>query len=307
MPHSNIPDLAAYLSACKEDYARCLDVLPVSIEIDGAPITFRFHYLKFTPDGVPMCDTLAECLAKHVVDYCLFARRRADIESLGYNREYMIREACGLFRKHPRSGEAGELLLYFLQETVLNAPQLVAKMSLKDNPHAEVLGSDGIHGAWDSSSQILTLYFGESKLYQNISAAMSEAFKSLKQFHENGLLQHETPMVTTHFKYLDEDARRALLKHIGGGSGTAGIKYCHTLLIGYDWNLFNKLDRTAPAELLQTFLVAYREKALDWANLLKGHWNTFPRQDLGFEVFFLPFRSVQELRDVVILKLKELS
>ncbi|MGF1747094.1 DUF1837 domain-containing protein [Vibrio minamisatsumaniensis] len=58
----------------------------------------------------------------------------------------MTKEARKLFR-HPeidsenpdRTGEAGELLLFFLIEAILGAPQMVSKMELKtnhkDDPH----------------------------------------------------------------------------------------------------------------------------------------------------------------------------
>lgn len=295
-----MPNLTAYLSASRADYERCMDAVQTDLTIAGITAKLRFKYLKFTPAGEPAYEELARALAKHIVDYCLSSLQRSDAELLGHGRARMIHQARELFRQEPTSGEAGELLLYFLQEAVLGAPQLVTKMSLKGNPAVEVLGSDGIHALWDAGA--LSLYFGESKLYGRLGDALDEAFASLERFHNAGMLAHEIPLVTAQFKYADERVRVALLRHLQGNQQGV-VHLCHSLLIGHDWDAYGQLQAAPGEALLAEFLAAYRERAPNWAGLLQTRFNDFTRRDLRFEVFVLPFRRVQEFRDAVIREL----
>ena len=60
-----------------------------------------------------------------------------------------------------RSGEAGEIVLYILNEWVLKAPQIVSKMYLKTNANMPVHGTDGIHARFDETKKKLYLYWGK--------------------------------------------------------------------------------------------------------------------------------------------------
>lgn len=300
-------NLATYLSVRRADYDRCLDVLQHALVVNGVAATLRLHYLKFNAAGQPMIPELAECLARQAVDYCLSARRRQDLELLPQSRQRMIEQARGLFRRVPTSGEAGELLLYFLQEAVLGAPQLVSKISLKTNPALETNGSDGIHGLWDAPTNTLDLFFGESKVYQQLAGALTDAFTSLERFHATEMLKHEIPMVSSQFKYLDEPARLALLQHLEGGVPGNIVRINHSLLIGHDWNAYTAFVEAGGQELLNEFTAAYSGQATGWRDLLQTRFDGFSKRDLRFEVFMLPFKNVQDFRNEFNLALDQIT
>ena len=60
-----------------------------------------------------------------------------------------------------RTGEAGEVLLFFLVEAILEAPQIVAKMELKTNHKDEVKGSDGIHARWNEKLGLVDFFLAK--------------------------------------------------------------------------------------------------------------------------------------------------
>jgi hypothetical protein len=79
-------------------------------------------------------------------------------------------------------GELGELLLYCFLETHLNAPKILSKLELKTSTSHYVNGSDGVHflKLKDGNYQLI---FGESKTINDLTAALSEAFKSIHNFN----------------------------------------------------------------------------------------------------------------------------
>ncbi|UTR10211.1 DUF1837 domain-containing protein [Evansella sp. LMS18] len=101
-----------------------------------------------------------------------------------YKNNYMTlsKEAREKFVEHIRNtGELGELLLYCFLETHLNAPKILSKLELKTSTSHYVNGSDGIHFLKLNNGDF-QIIFGESKTVENLSTALSQAFKSIYNF-----------------------------------------------------------------------------------------------------------------------------
>lgn len=195
------------------------------------------------------------------------------------------------------AGEAGELLLYFLLETVLQAPQVVAKVELKTNPALEVNGSDGIHMRWHPTDSIVDVYFGESKLYQSVGAAMTNAFTSIENFHANGMREHEYSMATKFFKGVDDNVKAAVAELLDTGKPGPGARVNHACLIGYDWTAHGHTPGQASAAVEAEYQRQYLADAPRLHQLVQTRFDNCQRKQFGFEVFFLPFTSVQAFRD----------
>ncbi len=176
-----MPPLQQYLEVCQRRFGSCISDLKQPLVVDGVQAEVSFHFVKFDPTTKePKFGLLAKALAKHIVQYCLSAKTRADVrQRAGYDEDegelFMI--ARDYFRKLADSGEVGELLLFFLLEAAMGAPQVVCKMELKTNSADEVKGTDGIHVKWDVSDNHLDVYLGEAKLYQDIGGAMTDALE----------------------------------------------------------------------------------------------------------------------------------
>ena len=193
-------DLSRYLEVSTEQYEACLDCLDEEENLDAPEATLRFQHLRFDENGEPKFNDLAEVLADHIIEYCFAARRRGKpVKPYQYSR--LNREGRAYLRKFETSGEAGEMLLYFLLEAVLKAPQMVAKMELKTNPKMESHGSDGIHMRWHEADGKLDIFFGEAKLEKTIYSALDNTIESLESFHSERLLEHEFGVVTSHYKH----------------------------------------------------------------------------------------------------------
>lgn len=294
---TEIKSLDGYLEVQRKHYDACIESIDHALEIDGFDATLRFKYLRFDGNGQPKFDTLAQILSNYLSYYCFSIKKtNGRGEKSMYESNRLQQEARDLLRKCDTSGEAGEILLYFLIETVLKAPQMVAKIDLKTNPKKETLGSDGIHMRWNQADNILDIYFGEAKLYGSIYDALDDVFISLKNFHEDSMKDHEIKLVTSHYKWADSQLKDAVLKHINPQEPGGDCRINHACLIGYDWNEYTELLKN-PRTIVEDFKTAYEADTIRLRDLLQKRFDNFQYAQFLYQVFFLPFKSVQEFRD----------
>ena len=237
-----LPPLKEYLEACEKRFTNCLAPLDEQVTIDGTNANVTLHFVRFDQTTKePRFSLLAKALAKHVVNFCLSARTREEVKArTAYDEDegelFMI--ARDYFRKLKDSGEVGELLLFFLLEAALGAPQVVCKMELKTNPNDEVKGADGIHVKWDDKDGHLDVFLGEAKLYQDIGAAMTKALESVKDIYDRNRLDEELHLVTADFKHLDENFQRRVTSWVNRETAPDECHIIHSCLIGWDWSQY---------------------------------------------------------------------
>lgn len=291
------------ISVDKVHYEHCIDHVDHDESIDGVKTTIRFHYVKFDGNGQPMLGALAETLYDYIIHYCIASRNRDD-ELTPTQAARLTKDARELF-VHPeateddpdQTGEAGEILLYFLIESIIGAPQVVSKMELKTNQNKETNGSDGIHMKWSQEDGVVDIYFGEAKIHQSLSGALGSAFKSISSFHDKGMYKHEFLMVTKHFKYADEAIKNEVKKLIVRGEPSSQVRVNHACVIGYNWNEYKELLRKGSEDIEAEFRQIFAKDAPRVANLLNNKFDGFDKKHLNFDFFFMPFISVQKFRD----------
>jgi len=298
-----IKHIAERISVESPDFSNCINLLEHDFKISSIETTIRLHYLKFDGNKQPMVNALANTLYAYIIDYCLSAKNR-DATLSAKQSALLTKEARSLFR-HPditddspdKTGEAGETLLYFLMEAVLKAPQIVSKMELKTNHKDEVKGSDGIHARWNSELEIVDFYFGESKLYKKVSDAITSALKSINDFHDIKMYEHEFNMVTKHFKYADEEVKREISQLFINGNPGPNVRINHACLIGYDFDGYTKVSSMPSNKLIEKFESEFLSDGSRLVNLLQKKLDKFNKKHLIFDIFFLPFPSVVEFRN----------
>lgn len=98
-------------------------------------------------------------------------------------KEYsrLRREGANYQDKHTKDGELGELILYSLLESHLQAPKILTKMRFKTSNNDAIKRSDGIH-LLKCDDGYYKLIYGESKLYENIDGGIKKAFESIQEF-----------------------------------------------------------------------------------------------------------------------------
>lgn len=298
-----LENIADKVSVEPPDFSDCIDVVEHDLQISGVETTIRLHHLKFDGNKRPMVEALAETLYAYIIHYCLSARNRD--ETLSAKQSALLtKEARKLFR-HPditdnspdKTGEAGEILLYFLMEAVLRAPQIVAKMELKTNHKDEVKGSDGIHAKWNSELELVDFYFGESKLYKQSTSAITSALKSIDDFHEIEMYKHEFSMVTKHFKYADETVRGEISQLIINGNPGPNVRINHACLIGYDFKGYEQVKEETQKNIPMKFKELLLKDGKRLVKVLQSKLDKFNKKDLVFDMFFLPFPSVIDFRN----------
>ena len=299
---NEVARLNQHVSVSKADCDKCIDTLDCQFDISGIDAQIRVHHLKFSGNGEPMVKALANLLYEFIIDYCIASRNRN--EPLNTRQASLLaKQARSLFRKpeidedNPdRTGEAGEVLLFFLVEAILGAPQIVAKMELKTNHKDEVKGSDGIHARWNEDLELVDFFFGEAKLYQSASGAISSLLNSIKEFHDITMYEHEFNMVTKHFKYADENVRSAVSEFIVNGEVGEAARLNHACLVGYDLDAYTKAEGQGK-DLRDDFQARLLERSTEIVKTLQRRFDDFERKKLNFEVFFLPFPSVDDFRN----------
>ena len=202
-------------------------------------------------------------------------------------------------RKTNRNGEFGELITYLLIESVLKAPQFVAKMSLKTSSQMPIHGSDGIHLSYDSNSGKLSLYWGESKCHASVQHAIVKAVKSIADNLEHKKMTRELYLVEQYFDLngFPEDFREAILSFLDPFDEKYNLRVdVSVMFIAFDFEAFAALSDIDLDDIeiefstqLQTALEHYvvkMDKLID-KHKIKKH---------SIEIFFLPVPSVDEIR-----------
>lgn len=298
-----VKEIGDKVSVEPPDFSNCIDIVEHDLQISGVETTIRLHHLKFDGNKCPMVEALADTLYLYIIHYCLSARNRN--ENLSAKQSALLtKEARKLFR-HPditddspdKTGEAGEILLYFLMEAVLGAPQIVSKMELKTNHRDEVKGSDGIHAKWNSELELVDFYFGESKLYKQSSSAITSALKSIDDFHEIEMYKHEFNMVTKYFKYADKTVQHEISQLLINGNPGPNVRINHACLIGYDFKGYEQVKEESQKDIPLKFKELLLNDGKKVVTNLQAKLDHFNQKHLAFDMFFLPFPSVVEFRN----------
>ncbi len=315
IPSSDHKELEDALSALKRDLSKLsanLGTVNHAVETDCSELKLRLHYPAFR-QRKPMVSELINAVSMHVVNFCLPRKHVTDVHDLygkvGFEEfvqrfEALRQEAYDLFKRAHlatnRNGEAGELMLYLLTEWLLGAPQIIAKMSLKTNTEMPVHGADGVHVRYCPDTGRLYVYWGEAKLYQDISDAITEAAKSIAESLRDEKVKHEISLVK---RYLDlsglpDAAKTAMLSMLDPfGTGYANRHDVISCLIAFDFDAFTAAQASegdTEKEFQKLALAKLKEVAPQIATALRN--NGMAHQPV--EMFIIPVPSVARLREL---------
>jgi hypothetical protein len=217
----------------------------VHANIEETRVTFHCHCLKFDGNKRARIDDLVAAVSDHLLDFAVprsaIAEAHEALNANGSTAPLMrLRDqAAGLFTDLANTGEGGELLLYVLAESVLRLPQLLCKMGLKTNSRMHVHGADGLHAGVDPNSGHLLLYWGESKLYQNVTDAIRECFASiapmLKSTGESGQGERDMQLLGRHADLADDALTDAIKMYLDPRDEHFNkLEFCGLCLVGFD-------------------------------------------------------------------------
>lgn len=314
-------DLESIVAALRRDHSKLSARLREhqhTITCDSEGVTLRLHFPAFR-QGNATIHELVEVISLSITPFALPRSeialvdekyQKISAEEFREETTKLNQAAIKLFIKAAeatgRNGECGELLLYLLTEWVLEAPQIIAKMALKTNPNAPVLGADGVHARYCSDTKRLYLYWGEAKLHADVGNAISDAAKSIAKALTDEAKDHEISLVRRNIDFtgLNATAKTELLNFLDPMKEESNKRYdVITCLIGFNFDGYGKVgpgDADA-AEAKFASLAEERLKAL--APTIAKRLKENGLDTSVIELFLLPVPSVQGLRDAFQAKI----
>jgi len=296
------------------DLSAFLQEVEVGVKIDGTEVTTTCHFIKLNGNQQVRFADFAGFLANKIVD---FAIPRSEIdEAQNYHltnnstSKYVSlqKKASSLFTALKKSGEGGEVLLYVLIEEILKVPQILCKMNLKTSGDMHVHGCDGIHAKYDEDSGLLSLYWGESKLYQELGAGLAACFESVKAFllHSEGdtsAQERDIQLIRSYIDLNDEKLENAIVSYLDKDSENYNkTVYKAACLVGFDYNDYPTVPNSGiTMDILKDKITT---EMVVWRGKVKNNLDGIPHLSrFEVNVFLLPFPSVQGFRDAFFTQL----
>lgn len=317
---SSAPLLANSINKLTRNSSDSLDAYFITIDtstlIEGTKTIFRCHYLRKDAQGNIRINDLARKVRHHIVDYCIprseIARAMTYYQDTNSTEEFSKLEsrARTLFTKLKTTGEGGEILLYLLMDSLLNVPQLMCKMSLKTNSQVHYHGVDGIHGTLNPETGNLAIYWGEAKLYQDVSAAVRRCFDSivpyLKESGGSGAAQErDIQLLRDNIDLGNPSLEEALKKYLNPDDPLfLKLEYRAACLVGFNYASYPDPFEDQGNGVLCAQLT---DSVNEWRQLLSEVLTSSDISAFVIETFFVPFPSVQDFRSAFLQEIGGLS
>ncbi|GHV03408.1 hypothetical protein FACS1894159_12150 [Bacteroidia bacterium] len=176
-------------------------------------------------------------------------------------------------------------------------------MTLKTSGQLHYQGADGIHVKYDTSTDCLNLYWAEAKMYQDLNAAITNCFESLKGFlldSQSGTSTQERDiqLITSNIQanVNDTELENMLVRYFDKDDDLSNkIVYKGVCFIGFDYDKYpSESDLSKTTEDVKNAIIAEHDK---WYSTLSSKIKTHINLDSKeIHIFLMPFRSVSEFR-----------
>jgi len=279
--------------------------------LEGTRTSVHCYGLKLDGNKQPRSTALAHYLADRLID---FAIPRSDMEKAhqefsktGSSETWarLSQRARSLFNSQEMTGEAGELLLFCMIEAFLRAPQVLCKLSLKTNANMHVHGIDGLHVRFEKERQELSLFWGESKLKGDFSAAVKSGLSDLHPFlcgDTTKARARDLQLVRDNVDLLDDELETALLAYLDPDSQRADATvHRGVCLIGFDAPNYPAAANTQEVNEVVTSIGKSFKR---WRTALKTRVAELEQLDAALlDVFLVPLPSTDEFRQAFLSRL----
>lgn len=289
-----------------------LRLIKKDIKLGGTKTIVHCYAPTLDGNGRMRINLLAEFLRNHVVEYAIprkaLEAAQAELEATGSPAEIirLHEKAKRLFTELRNTGEGGEFLLFALAEAVFKFTQILCKMSLKTSTSMHYHGADGVYASGDGEGW-LNVYWGESKLYDNPTAAITDCLKSLAPFLRDELgddaaSAQDIFLINEFADFSDPKTVEALKRFFDADDPQSKrLRLCGIALVGFDCNGFPSDDEEGIWDTIESSLKA---KLPDWEEHVK---NRIGKEKLTiFDIHFIcvPMRSADEFRQYFLKLLK---
>lgn len=243
---------------------------------------------------------------------CYFALSRKQVDELKREDKFndLVKKAKAKLKHHAdNEGELGEILLYCLLESHLNAPKILTKLELKTNSNDYVKGADGVHllKLTDTDYQIV---LGESKLNSDISKGVYEAFGSIKKFLEStSKLEFEIDLINSELvKEAYDQTTYDMLKKIiipSAKEDETYLDYSFGMFLGFDIPITEEESKLTNMDFRKNIREKIKKEVLKAKNSLNKQLQKSDYKGYQFYIYVIPFSDLQNKRKHIIEKIVE--
>jgi hypothetical protein len=237
-----------------------------------------------------------------------FALSRNEVKDLIEKNKLnsLVRKAKEKLRVYSSNeGEIGEILLYCLLESHLNAPKILTKLELKTSNNDYVKGADGVH-LLKLTDKDYQLILGESKLNSDLNKGIYEAFSSIKKLLTSGSqkLNFEVDLINSQLvKESVDDTTYNILKKIiipSAKDDETYLDYSFGIFLGYNFDITDKEKALSNKE----FRDVIRERVKNEINNIVSSINFQLKKSeftgYDFYIYIIPFSDLVNTRKDLI-------
>lgn len=297
-------DLVSALTGNPEALEVHLTLVERDVLIDGHAVKIHCHCLSVDGNGRVEPHRLAEFMRNAAVDYAIprskLAAAKARDNKFNSTEAVaeLVEQAKRSFTDLAKSGEGGEMLLFLLAERFLKLPQVLCKMDLKTDTRMHYHGADGVY-AGVTTDGILKLYWGESKIYRDASAAIRDCLNSLAPFliepeHEEAGRDRDLVLLSDKADLSNPTLTDALKRYFDKSSVMSKrVQYCGVALVGFDAPFYPKDGAKAVAEEI---LKASRTELTGWRKSIESRLKAEKLDQMEMELLCIPLPSAEGFR-----------
>lgn len=190
------------------------------------------------------------------------------------------------------------MLLFLLAERFLKLPQILCKMDLKTDTRMHYHGADGVY-AGVTPEGVLKLYWGESKIYKNVAAAIRDCLSSLAPFliepeHEGADRERDLILLSDKADLSNSELTDALKRYFDRSSVmSTRVQYCGVALVGFDAPFY---PADSVKALADDIVAGARTALTDWSDKIGERLVAEKLGEMEIQLFCIPLPSADAFR-----------
>jgi len=238
-----------------------------------------------------------------------FALSRTEVQKLIDAKEYatLVSKAQDKLRRYSSNeGELGEILLYCLLESHLNAPKILTKLEIKTAKNDYVKGADGVH-LLKLTETDYQLIFGESKLNSSLQKGIYEAFGSLSKLLSENKIEFEIGLVNS--QLIKETANPELYEFLkkviipNARENKISTDYSFGIFLGYDVVISQEESNKSNSEFRTHIRQKIKQEVESLIDSINFQINKSEFTGYNFHIYVIPFSNLAEKRKEIIQEL----
>ena len=214
---------------------------------------FSCHMIRIDASGKDRTEAIANMVSQRIISYAIPRSEIAKAQELDRDENTtshftaLYKKAQSLFTDLKQTGECGEMLLYLFANTYLKAPQVLCKMPFKTSSKLHYQGIDGLHAKYDEEKDCFLLFWGEAKVYSNISDAFTKCFNSissilLSNWGSTDPAERDLQLFRDNIDFDDPEMESLVLNFLDvDNPKSLKLKNCGVCFIGIDEDAYSKI------------------------------------------------------------------